>query len=122
MRVLVLGVTRSSGISKASGKPFDFTQMAYVVPVQPYNSETFNKAGFGYEVPTDTSKKARTLDCTIELSKLSRVNFPVLAELTTESTMDERGQMKQVVTNLTPVPVAPAVPAAPAVPPVARAA
>lgn len=48
MRVLLLGVERRSGKAKATGRPFDFTQVNAAVAVSPTAGDSFSLDGFGF--------------------------------------------------------------------------
>lgn len=49
MKVMVIGVQHSRGVSKA-GQSYDFAKLDYGVPVRPVSSEKRQVRGFGFEV------------------------------------------------------------------------
>ncbi|WP_416242523.1 hypothetical protein ACLSSQ_09175 [Azospira sp. APE16] len=76
MKVQAIGVIRMSGIGKESKKPYDFAQLFYLRPIEPTAKETFQLAGYGYEVAKLDMELAA-------VSKFSRVAFPAHLELET---------------------------------------
>lgn len=76
MKVQAIGVIRMSGIGKESKKPYDFAQLLYLRPLEPTAKETFQLAGYGYEVAKLDMELAA-------VSKFSRVVFPADLELET---------------------------------------
>lgn len=74
MRVKAIGVMRLAGIGKTSGKPYDFAQLLYLRPIEPFGQEKFSVSGFGYEVGK--------LDLDPEsIAQFGRLTFPVEIEL-----------------------------------------
>jgi len=50
MRVKAIGVKRMGGIGKESGRPFDFSQLAILKPLEAVATEKFRLQGYGFEV------------------------------------------------------------------------
>jgi hypothetical protein len=76
----VIGVTRMSGTSKKSGRPYDIARVLVLQPVQVGGSEQTMRAGFGFA--------AAELDLRPDaLPKFSQVKFPAELELITGNEM-----------------------------------
>lgn len=54
MKVKFFAAYRRSGISKTSGRPYDFAEVAYVVPLRQVETEKFQQFGHGFDVKTLT--------------------------------------------------------------------
>lgn len=76
MKVLVLGVSRMSGVSHKTGspKPYDMTRIQYAVPIQPVQSENRTLIGSGYE-PQDLDLDPAALP------QFAEVKFPIILDL-----------------------------------------
>ena len=92
MRVHAIGVKRMSGKAKATGKPFDFTQLTILKAVEVSASETFQLQGYGYE----------TCDLDVEnesLPKFAGIKFPCQLDLVTSAVPGRRG-IRTVITDI----------------------
>ncbi len=50
MQVQYVAAYRSWGISKKTGKPYDFYQVEYLTPIQKVETEKYNKVGYGSQI------------------------------------------------------------------------
>ena len=84
MRVYAIGVKRMSGKAKATGKPFDFTQLTILKGIEIIATEHFQLQGYGYE----------TYDLDVDnesLSKFAGIKFPCDLDLVTSTVPGRRG-------------------------------
>lgn len=90
MRVTAIGVKRMSGIGKDSGKPFDFSRMTILRPVEMVTGDKFQMHGYGYE----------TSDLDVEneaLPQFAQVKFPAQLDLQVDTVPGRMGLRSVVV-------------------------
>lgn len=92
MRVQAIGVKRMSGIGKESGKPFDFSRLTILRPIEVAATEKFQLTGYGYEVSDlDLANDA--------LPQFAQVKFPVNLDLVVD-TVPGRSGLRSVVVGI----------------------
>lgn len=92
MKLHVIGVSRMTGISQKTQKPYDMAKLLCLQEVQVTAKEHFQRAGFGFEVcEVDLDPTA--------LSQFSQVKFPVVLECRTDNVM-RYGKMQSLVVGL----------------------
>jgi len=80
----VLNIVRRFGVGKTSGRPYDFTNVQYLEPVETISTENFNQDGIGYE----TAEIPATPEV---LKMLRKFDFPLEVEFTTDHRKGVRG-------------------------------
>lgn len=90
MKVLVIGVQHSRGVSKA-GQNYDIAKLDYGVAVKPMSSEKRQVRGYGFEVQSVNIDPA----C---LPRFEKVNLPALVEL--EVSPDPANLQRNIVTGI----------------------
>lgn len=92
MRVTAIGVKRMSGIGKETGRPFDFSRMTILRPMEVVAGEKFQLSGYGYE----------TADLDVEndaLPQFAQIKFPAQLDLVVD-TVPGRNGLRSVVTGV----------------------
>lgn len=92
MRVHAIGVKRMSGKAKATGNPFDFSQLTVLKPIEVAASERFSVQGYGYE----------TSDIDVDneiLPSCAGIKFPCQVDLSVETRPGRKG-LRSVVTGI----------------------
>lgn len=90
MRVQAIGVKRMSGVGKDSGRPFDFTQLSILKPIEVTASEKFSLQGYGYETSDiDVANEA--------LGKFAGIKFPAILDLVVDTQPGRRGLRSVIV-------------------------
>jgi hypothetical protein len=92
MKMHVIGVSRMSGIAKATQKPYDMAKLLCLQEVQLSAKETFQRAGYGYEI------------CEVDLdplciSQFAAVKFPAMLECKTDNVM-RYGKLQSIVVGI----------------------
>lgn len=90
MKLNVIGVKRIKGTSSKTGNDFDMCRLFALVPITPASGKTTIE-GFGFELAEMELEHSA-------LSSFSRVSFPALLELTTD-TRPYMGKLETVVTG-----------------------
>lgn len=94
MKLNVIGVKRIQGKSSKTGNDFDMCRIFALVPVTALSGKT-NIQGFGFELAEMELDPAA-------LSSFSRISFPAMLELETD-TRPYMGKLESVVTGFAPV-------------------
>jgi len=99
MRVQAIGVKRMSGPKgKNSGRPFDFSQLAILKPIELVAKESFQLQGYGFEVSElEVSNEAVT--------QFAQVKFPAALDLVIDNISGRDGLQAIVVGFTQPVAV-----------------
>ena len=84
LKLTVLNIIRRHGIGKDSGRPYDFTTVQYMEPVEQIGTEKFNQEGAGYDV----SEMPGTPDL---LERMRGSKFPGIFEFETDNKKTPRG-------------------------------
>jgi len=92
MRVQAIGVKRMSGIGKESGKPFDFSRLTILRPLEAAATEKFQLAGYGFE----TSDLDLANDA---MPQFAQVKFPANLDLVVD-TVPGRSGLRSVVVGI----------------------
>jgi hypothetical protein len=100
MKALVIGVTRMTGTSKKTGRPYDMARCHVLQPCQIGGTQETMRAGFGFQ--------AAELDLRPDaITKFGNMKFPVELELITGSEM-MFGRLITIVEGFAPPAVKPA--------------
>lgn len=92
MKLHVIGVSRITGTSQKTQKPYDMAKLLCLQDVQISAKEHYQRAGFGFEVcEVDLDPSA--------LSQFSQVKFPAVLECRTDNVM-RFGRMQSLVVGL----------------------
>lgn len=90
MRVQAIGVKRMSGVGKESGKPFDFSRLTILRPLEPAATEKFQMSGYGFETSDlDLANEA--------LPHFAQVKFPANLDLVVDTIPGRQGLRSVVV-------------------------
>lgn len=92
MRVQAIGVKRMSGIGKESGKPFDFSKLTILRPLEAASTEKFQLAGYGFE----TSDLDLANDA---MPQFAQVKFPANLDLVVD-TVPARSGLRSLVVGI----------------------
>lgn len=92
MRVQAIGVKRMSGIGKESGKPFDFSRLTILRPMETAATEKFQMSGYGFE----TSDLDLANDA---MPQFAQVKFPANLDLVVDTIPGRQG-LRSVVVGL----------------------
>lgn len=91
MRVLVLNVKRTKGVSKKDGSPYDIYNISISLPLKEFSSATYQMTGYGHDIAElPLSPEAFT--------KFSELKEPRVLDLQLETAI-MFGDLKQVVTG-----------------------
>lgn len=84
MKLTVLNVIRRHGVGKETGRPYDFTVLQYLEPVEQIETEKFHQEGAGF----DTNDIPATSEV---LAYLKTQKLPGTFEFTTDTRKTPRG-------------------------------
>ena len=90
MRVQAIGVKRMSGVGRESGKPFDFSRLTILRPLEASATEKFQLSGYGFETSDlDLSNEA--------IPQFAQVKFPANLDLVVDTIPGRQGLRSVVV-------------------------
>ena len=95
MRVKAIGVKRMAGQAKETGRPFDFTQLTILKPIEVTATERFQLQGYGFETSDIDVDNAA-------LPAFAGFSWPCELDLTVETMPGRRG-LRSVITGAKPV-------------------